>query len=127
MNYRFRHMDTFKKEHEKMIQSTQRKMLRLIIQTKRKKKRKTQVSNEEKEEGVGRRAEKQEEKRDEKGMKEESRGCSEEEAENGYDSNSVCDQDSDISFMNETDEEIDTGETEEEECIEYMKKHSGSN
>ena len=41
------------KEHERMIQSTQRKMLRLVIQTKRKYKKKTQDKNEEKvKEGV---------------------------------------------------------------------------
>ena len=35
-------------EHERMIRSTQRKMLRLIVQTKRKYKKKTQGSKEEK-------------------------------------------------------------------------------
>ena len=35
---------------------------------------------------------------------------------------SDCDQDSDISFMNDTDEEIDTAEIEEEDWIEYMKR-----
>ena len=38
---------TLSKEHERMIQSTQRKMLRLIIQIKRKYKKKTQDKNEE--------------------------------------------------------------------------------
>ena len=108
---------TLSREHMKMIQPTQRKMLWLILQTKRKN---TQVRNAEKEKGRGRIAEKQEEKRDEEGKKE-SQGCSEEEIEDGYDSNSDCDQDSDISFMNDTDDEIAAAET-EEEWIEYMKR-----
>ena len=39
---------TLSEEHERMVQSTQRKMLRLIIQTKRKYKKKTKDKNEEK-------------------------------------------------------------------------------
>ena len=101
-------------------------MLHLIIQTKRKYKKKTQVSNEENERGRGRGAEKQEEKRYEEGMKD-SQGCSEEESEDGYDSNSDCDQDSDISFMNDSYEEIDAAEIEEEEeCIENMKRSTAA-
>ena len=50
----------------------------------------------------------------------ESQRCSEEATDEGNDSNSDCDQDSDASFMNDTDEEIDTAEI-EEDCIEYMK------
>ena len=56
----------------------------------------------------------------------ESQGCSEEEAEDGYDSNSDCDQDSDISFMNDTDEELDAAEIEYEEWIEYMKRSTAA-
>ena len=52
----------------------------------------------------------------------ESQGCSEEETEDGYDSNSDCDQDSNVSLMNDTDEEIDAAEIEEEEWVEYMKR-----
>ena len=37
-------------------------------------------------------------------------------------SNTDHDQDSDISFMNDTDEEIDTAEIEEQDWIEYMKR-----
>ena len=36
------------------------------------------------------------------------------------------DQDSDISFMKDTDEEIDTGEIEEEDWIEYMKRSTAT-
>ena len=43
---------TLSKENERMVQSTRRKMLRLIIQTKRKYKKKTQDKNEEKVKGV---------------------------------------------------------------------------
>ena len=46
---------TLSKEHERMIQSTQRKMLRLLIQTKRKYKKKTQDKNEKKVKGHVRR------------------------------------------------------------------------
>ena len=37
-------------------------------------------------------------------------------------SNTDCDQDSDTSFRQDTDEEIDTADIEEEEWIEYMKR-----
>ena len=37
-------------------------------------------------------------------------------------SNTDCDQDSDISFMNDTDEEIETAEIEEEDWIDHMKR-----
>ena len=47
---------------------------------------------------------------------------SEDETEDGHSSNTNCDQDSDISFMNDTDEEIDTAVIEEEDWIEYMKR-----
>ena len=49
-------------------------------------------------------------------------GSSEDETEDGHSSNTNCDQDSDISFMNDTDEEIDTAVIEEEDWIEYMKR-----
>ena len=53
----------------------------------------------------------------------ENHGSSEDETDNGNSSNTDCDQDSDISFMNDTDEEIDTAET-EKDWIEYMKRSS---
>ena len=47
---------------------------------------------------------------------------SDEETAEGSGSNTDCDQDSDISFMKDTDEEMDTGETDEENWIEYLKR-----
>ena len=47
-------------------------------------------------------------------------GNSENETNDGNSSNADRHQDSDISFMNDTDEEIDTAEVEEEEWIEYI-------
>ena len=45
--------------------------------------------------------------------------------QDGHSSKTNCDQDSDISFMNDTDEEMDTAVTEEEDWIEtHEKKHS---
>ena len=49
-------------------------------------------------------------------------GSSEDETEDGQNSNTYYDQDSDISFMSETDDEIDTTAIEEEEWIDYMKR-----
>ena len=49
-------------------------------------------------------------------------GSTEDENEDGQSSNTCYDQDSDISFKNDTDEEIDTTAIEEEEWIEYMKR-----
>ena len=43
---------------------------------------------------------------------------SDEETTEGSSSNTDCDQYSDISFMNDTEEEIDTSETEDEDRIE---------
>ena len=43
-------------------------------------------------------------------------------SEDGHSSRTDCDQDSDISFMNDTDEERDTAVIEEEDWIEYMKR-----
>ena len=71
-----------------MIRSTQRKMLRFIIQTKRKYRKETQPSKHEDEED-----EKTNNRR------------SDEETFEGSSSNTECDQDSDISFMKDTDEE----------------------
>ena len=41
----------------------------------------------------------------------------EHETDDGHSSNTNCDQDSDITFMSDTDEEIDTAEFEEEDWI----------
>ena len=43
-------------------------------------------------------------------------------SQDGNSSNTDRDQGSDISFMNDTDEEIDTAEMKEEDGIEYMKR-----
>ena len=84
---------TLTKEHERLIQATQRKMFRLIIQTKRKYKKKTQDKNENKViEEVGK-PENEEDGEEEK----ENNGNSEDETDNGNSSNTDRDQDSDIS------------------------------
>ena len=88
-------------------------MLRLIIQTKRKYKKKTQDKNEEKV---------KERKKRNREEEKENHGSSEDETADADSSNTACDQDSDISFMKNTDEEIDTADIEEEEWIEYMKR-----
>ena len=44
------------------------------------------------------------------------------ESEDGQNSNTHKDQDSDVSFENDTEEEIDTTEIEEEDWIEYIKR-----
>ena len=88
------------KEHERMTQSTQRKMLRLIIQRKRrckkivKQKVKTNEDNEEKDTN--------------------DLSSTGDESEDGQNSISHKDQDSDASFEIDTNEEIDTTEIEEE-------------
>ena len=43
-------------------------------------------------------------------------------AEEGISSNTDCDQHSEVSFMGDTDEDIDTAEIEEEDWIEYTKR-----
>ena len=50
---------------------------------------------------------------------EENQGSSEDEPEEGHSSNTNCDQDSDISFMNDTDEEMDTAVIEQIDWIEH--------
>ena len=82
---------TSTKEHERMIQSTQRKMLRLIIQVK------TNEDNEEK---------------DTNDLSSTGGG-----SEDGQNSITHKDQDSDASSEIDTDEEIDTTEIEEEDSI----------
>ena len=82
-----------------MIQSTQRKMLRLIIQTKRRYK---------------------------KIVKHKVKTCEEldniDSSEDGQSSVSHNDQDSDTSFESDNDEEIDAAEIEEEDWVDYIKK-----
>ena len=48
--------------------------------------------------------------------------CTDDESEDGQSSNTHKDQDSDVSFENDTEEEIDTTEIEEEDWIEYVKR-----
>ena len=99
--------------HERMIQSTQLKMLRFIVQTTRKYEKKTQSKDENKaKEETDKLGKMKDGKEDE-----ENQGSSEDETEDGHSSNTNCDQDSDISFMNDTDEEMDTAVIEEEDWI----------
>ena len=95
-------------KHEKMIQTAQRKMLRLIVQTKRKYKSQKDVSSRRGEET-------------DKYVDEESKGMTDKETEEGSDQNSNNDQDSDVSFQEDTEEEIDATEK-EEDLIEYIKR-----
>ena len=93
------------KEHERMIQSTQRKMLRLIIQTKRRYKKIV----------------KRKEENNEKGGNDDL-GSTGDESADGQSSITHNDQNSDVTFEIDTDEEIDTTEIEEENWIEYTKR-----
>ena len=96
------------KEHERMIQSTQRKMLRLIIQTKRKYKKIVKQDIGPKEENV------------EVGINE---MCSfDDESGDGQSTRTQNDVDSEVSFEDDADEEIDTTVIEEEDWIEYIKR-----
>ena len=92
-----------------MIQSTQRKMLRLIIQTKRKYKK----------------IEKQDiEHKDEKGIVDKTENCStDEESGDGQSTKSEDDVDSGVvTFDEDSEKEIDTIEIEEEDWIDYIKR-----
>ena len=109
---------TLPKEHQRMIRSTRRKMIPLIVQTKRKYRMKVQGSREGKEMKSD---EEPENKKDDE-EDEESHKNSKDEAVEGNSSNTDCDQNSDVSFMNDTDEEIDTAEIEEEDWIEYIMR-----
>ena len=93
------------KEHERRLQSAQRKMLRLIIQTKRRYKKiaKHKVKNIE-------------------DMNDIDSSCTDDESEDGKSDTSPNDQDSDVSFESDNDEEIDAAEIEEEDWIEYIKR-----
>ena len=90
-----------------MIQSTQRRMFRLIIQTKRRyKKIETQSQDQRRRKDTN------------------DSSCTGDESEHGQSSISHNDQDSDVSFENDTEEEVDTTEIEEENWIEYIKKEA---
>ena len=96
------------KEHESMIQSTQRKMLRLIIQTKRKYKKIEEQDIEPKEENA---------KVDITEM------CStDDESEDGQSTKIQEDVDSEVTFEDDPKEEMDTTTVEEEEWIDYIKR-----
>ena len=99
---------TLSKEHERMIQSAQRKMLRLIIQAKRKYKK----------------IEKQDiEPKDEKGIVDKTENCStDEESGDGQSTKSEDDVDSGVTFDEDSEKEINTIEIEEEDWIEYIKR-----
>ena len=103
---------TLTNEHERMTRSTQRKMLRLIVQTRRKYK---------KEDG------KQHENQKSDNEKEkESQENFEGDTQEGSSTDTDCDQDSDVSFAEDSDKEIDTAELEQEDCIEYMKRSTAA-
>ena len=96
------------KEHERMIQSTQRKMLRLIIQRKRKCKKieKQDIGSKEENEEI-----------DINEM------CStDDESGDGQSTTTQNDVDSEVTFEGDADDEIDTTVIEEEDWIEYIKK-----
>ena len=92
-------------EHERMLQSSQRKVLRLIIQTKRRYKKieKHKVKNSE-------------------DINDIDSSCSSDESEDRKSDTSHNGQDSDVSFEIDNDEEIDAAEIEEEEWVEYIKR-----
>ena len=96
------------KEHERMIQSTQRKMLRLIIQAKRgykKIEKQESKTNEEIEETVI---------NDPRGTDDESG--------DGLSTTIHNDVDSEVSFEDDADEEIDAAEIEEADWVDYIKR-----
>ena len=64
--------------------------------------------------------------KDGEGEKDANHRSSDDETAEGSSSNTDCDQDSDVSFMKDTDEEIDTAEIEEEEWIEYTKRRTAT-
>ena len=92
-------------EHERTIQSTQRKMLRFIIQMKRRYKKIV----------------KQKDKTKEEKYTNDMRYTGDK-SEDGQSSNSHKDQDSDVSFENDIEEEMGTTEIEEEDWTEYIKR-----
>ena len=99
---------TLSQKHERMTRTAQLKMLRLIVQTKRKNKSKNTKEAADKTEEETIKNKEEEKKRDK-------------ETEEGSDHNSDKDQDSDVFFQEDVDEEIVTTEK-EEEWIEYIKR-----
>ena len=91
-----------------MIKTAQRKMLRLIVQTKR---RYTLKNKREKKETSTRTG----------NQEENDSHCVTDETGEGSEQNSGKDQDSDVSFQQDSDEEIDKSEK-EEEWIEFIKR-----
>ena len=93
---------------KRMIQSTQRKMRRLIIQTKRKYKK----------------IEKQDiEPKEEKGIVEKTENWStDEESGDGQSTKSEDDVDSGVTFDEDSEKELDTNEIKEEDWIDYIKR-----
>ena len=112
---------TLTQKHEKMIRKVQRKMLRLIIQTKRRYKKKERTTNSKKEEVPEEK--KYENKED----------IFDKDTDDDLQEDSNKDQDSEVSFHEEADEEIDDTEKEEdwvafikrstEEAEQHMEKH----
>ena len=88
-----------------MLQSAQRKMLRLIIQTKRRYinivKHKVKTSED---------------------LNNIDSSCTDDESEEGKSSVSYNDQDNDVSFESGNDEEIDAAEIEEEDWVDHIKR-----
>ena len=99
---------TLTQKHEKMIKTAQRKMLRLIVQTKRKYKTKKKATSK-KDEEPGMPKDEDNENTSEKDTEDDSQ----------QDSNKV--QDSEVSFQEEADEEIDATEN-EEDWVEFIKR-----
>ena len=99
---------TLTQKHEKMIETAQRKMLRLIVQTKRKYKPKKKATNKKDEEP-------------EMPKDEDNENTSEKDTEDDSQQDSNKDQDSDVSFQEEADEEIDATEN-EEDWVEFIKR-----
>ena len=96
------------RDHERIIQSTQHKMLRLIIQTKRKYKK---IEKRVKEHKV------------EEGNDDKSENCStDDESGDGQSTKSEDDVDSGGTFDEDSDKDIDTVEIEEEDWIDYIRR-----
>ena len=98
------------KDHERMIQSTQRKMLRLIVQTKR----------------ICEKIEKQDtEPKEENGKVDITDMCStDDESGDGQSTKTQDDVDSEVTFEEDPDEEMDTTAIEEEDWIDYIKRNT---
>ena len=91
------------KEHERMIQSTQRKMLRLIIQTRRRYKKIVKHKTSKELDNID-------------------SSCTDDESEDGQSSVSHNDQDNDVSFESDNYEEIDAAEIEEEDWVDCIER-----